>query len=191
MNHRMRNPLCRYKDKCNDRKHNLKHLRSSSLCRDSLHAPLGGRPRTERTNPPDDIQIDQRPNGRGNHHGNADRISMEAARRCMNANRCLSERTQPNGNSNTADRDHGSASTLQHNKNQTRRTNQPSRLAYRTLRQHWHRIRQAIFLTVHPSHGIDAHPGCREPHVQLRVNARISSANSGHRPQSPTRSPSS
>jgi len=135
MNHRMSNPLRSHQSKRNDRKRNLKEFGSAPLRTHRLHAPLRRRPRSQRANAPDHIQVDQRAGQRRDHHRNTNRIAVKAMRRRVDTIRRRTQRTQTNSDPNTADRNHRRARTLQDDKHQTRHAHEPGPLAYRLFRR--------------------------------------------------------
>ena len=116
MNHRMSNPLRSHQSQSDDRKHNLKEFGSTLLRTDGLYAPLRRRPRAQRTNAPDDVQIDHRARHRREHHRNTNRIAMKAMRRRVNTIGCRTQRTETDRNANTTDRNHRCTRTLQDDK---------------------------------------------------------------------------
>ena len=135
MNHRMCDPLCSNQNQRDDRKRNLKEFRSPLLRSGGLHAPLRRRPGAQGTNTPDDVEVDQGTDRRRYHHRNSNHVSMEAARRCMDAYRCLRQRTETNGDTNTADRNDGRTGTLQNDEYETRHADKPCPLVRNAFRQ--------------------------------------------------------
>ena len=130
VNQGVRDRLGGYQDEGEDGERDLEELRTSLAGGGRLGSPLRRRPGAQRANAPDDVEVDEGAEGRGDHHGDSDCVLMkpDGGRAGPEGRDC--QRAEANGNADPAEGDDGRAGALQNDEDEAGGSEEPGPSAF-------------------------------------------------------------
>ncbi len=104
----------------------LHSLSPQAPARNRLLPPLSRGSLSERSNSPDHIKVDARPENSKRHHGNTNGVLVKSGCRSFGSHGDCSESSQSNGETHAAERHSEGAYALQHNEKKAGKTDTPA-----------------------------------------------------------------